>query len=275
MTHENKRRKNNVTESRENQGRRQSRMSHYEPSEFAGWPLRVAFSSPRHCSLLLTHHFPLYFPFRIAFTFSTDPEFTGSVAIAASFLKDLFMQPEPTAVSPNTPPIDLSPINPSSTQHGHDLDDAQATGFLHEEPSDSADVSGMPTQDKIHASLNGDSSAPPSNRVNQHENARSPPRKSNEVGFGVDFDEKPQVLIEVLPNGKYIEPHRAVLPLIAIISRGSHSYPVASISRVPIRHYIGIASIPFTSHDTPCMENCLLPLLPRAPNRGGWHTHYQ
>jgi hypothetical protein len=151
--------------------------------------------------LLLSHHRALHIPFPLELLFSTDPEITGSVATAVLLLQDLYMQPEPTAVSPNTPPIDSSPINPSSTQHGHDLDDAQVSGFLREDDSDSADVSGMPIQDNLHASLK-DSSTPPSDRVNQHENAGSFPRQPDDVGFRVTFAEKPEVFIGAFPNGK-------------------------------------------------------------------------
>jgi hypothetical protein len=154
-----------------------------------------------HFSSLLPHHRILHLHFVLDFTFSTDPDFTGSVAIAVYFPQDLFMQPEPTVVSPNSPPIDSSPINSSSTQHGHDLDDAQVSGFPPQEASDSADVSGMPIHN-LHAYLK-DSFTPP-DRVSQYENAGSSPRQSDDVGFRVTFAEKPEVLLEAFPNGNYL-----------------------------------------------------------------------
>ncbi|CAI7630427.1 unnamed protein product [Penicillium glandicola] len=96
------------------------------------------------------------------------------------------MQPEPTAVSQHTPPVDSYPVIISPTQHGHDLDDAQVSDFLSlEEIRDSADVPSMSTQDESKASLNEVDShpAPPSaHQVSQYENARARPRQSANAG---------------------------------------------------------------------------------------------
>ncbi|KAJ5965195.1 uncharacterized protein N7479_005071 [Penicillium vulpinum] len=116
------------------------------------------------------------------------------------------MQPEPTAVSQHTPPIDSYSVIISPTQHGHDLDDAQVSDFLErEEIRDSADVPSMSTQDESDGSLNKVGPAPPSphrvHRVSQHENARTPPRKAANAGFCfVAFIGQSQASLETLPN---------------------------------------------------------------------------
>ncbi|EKV15697.1 Cyclin-like F-box [Penicillium digitatum] len=97
------------------------------------------------------------------------------------------MQPEPTAVSQYTPPIDSYSVIISPTQHGHDLDDSQVSEFFgREETRDSADVPSMSTKDESDASLNkvDDRHSPPlANRVSrQHENARISPRQATNAG---------------------------------------------------------------------------------------------
>ena len=106
-------------------------------------------------------------------------------------------------MSQHTPPVDSSPINLCSTQHGHDLDDAEVSGFPREEASDSPDVSSMPNQDHLHSSLNDDRSAPPSVPENQHVNAGPSNRKPGHSGPRVTFSEQPQTALDTFPNGKY------------------------------------------------------------------------
>lgn len=158
-------------------------------------------------SPLLQFHFlflqpPQLPPSTPLFAISTDPDLTGSVAVDISSLPDLFMQPESTAVSQHTPPIDSSSVNLRTTQHGHDLDDAQVSGFLREETSDLADVSSMSTRESIHASLNDERSTPPYERVSPHVNAGSPPRQSNNAVVRVAFADQPETTLEAFPNGK-------------------------------------------------------------------------
>lgn len=112
------------------------------------------------------------------------------------------MQPEPTAVSQHTPPIDSPPVNTRSTQHGHDLDDAQVSGFLREETRDLAAVSSMLIQDNFNTSLNDQRSAPPSERVSQHANAA---KQSDNVGLRVAFVEESETNIQAFPNGNGFE----------------------------------------------------------------------
>lgn len=115
------------------------------------------------------------------------------------------MQPAPIAVSQNPPPVDSYPVNIHYTQHGHDLDDAQVSGSLSDESSILADVSGMPTQDNRHTSLNDEGSAPPSKRVSQHANAGSNLRQPDHVEIRVNFAEQSDATLESFPNGNYLE----------------------------------------------------------------------
>ncbi|KAJ5362728.1 hypothetical protein N7541_003572 [Penicillium brevicompactum] len=137
------------------------------------------------------------------------------------------MQPEPTAVSQHTPPVDSSPINLCSTQHGHDLDDAEVSGFLREEASDSPDVSSMPNQDHLHSSLNDDRSAPPSVPENQHVNAGPSNRKPVHSGPRVTFSEQPQTALDTFPNEvlthilSHLSPES--LSAITLVSRRFHA----------------------------------------------------
>lgn len=132
-------------------------------------------------------------------------------------------------MSQHTPPVDSSPINLCSTQHGHDLDDAEVSGFLREETSDSADVSSMPNQDSLLSSLNEDRSAPLSVPENQHSHAGPSTRKQDDIGPRVTFAEHPETALETFPNGKYSRPLGAVLALTTILSRGPHPHLVASL----------------------------------------------
>jgi hypothetical protein len=149
---------------------------------------------------------------------STDPgSFAGSVATTLNLLQDLFMQPESTAVSQHTPPVDSSPIKTSSTQHGHDLDDAEVSGFLEREETRAlADVPSMSTQDEPDAFLNGVDGRPvPSSadRVSKHTSAQTHPRQVPNAGLRlVKFDEQPQVSFETFPNGRYpaFPPHNSL-----------------------------------------------------------------
>ncbi|CAG8298875.1 unnamed protein product [Penicillium salamii] len=137
------------------------------------------------------------------------------------------MQPEPTPVSQHTPPVDSSPINRCSTQHGHDLDDAEVSGFPRKEASDSPDVSSMPNQNNILPSLNDDRSAPPSVQVNQHVNAGSPPRKPVNIAPRVAFAEASETILEAFPNEvlthilSHLSPES--LSAITLVSRRFHA----------------------------------------------------
>ena len=118
------------------------------------------------------------------------------------------MQPEPTAVSQHTPPVDSHPVIISPTQHGHDLDDAQVSDLLDRgEIGDSADVPSMSTQDEPDASLNevDGRDAPLSvDRVSQHENAWTSPRKAPNSGSCiVPSIGQSQTTLEAFPNGRY------------------------------------------------------------------------
>ncbi|CAG8070820.1 unnamed protein product [Penicillium salamii] len=136
------------------------------------------------------------------------------------------MQPEPTPVSQHTPPVDSSPINRCSTQHGHDLDDAEVSGFPRKEASD-PDVSSMPSQNNLLPSVNDDRSAPPSVQVNQHVNAGSPPRKPVNIAPRVAFAESSETILEAFPNEvlthilSHLSPES--LSAITLVSRRFHA----------------------------------------------------
>lgn len=117
------------------------------------------------------------------------------------------MQPEPTAVSQHTTPVDSYPVIISPTQHGHDLDDAQVSDFLsREEIRDSADVPGMSAQNESHASLNevdGRHTPPSADRVSQYEKAQTPAGESAIAGSClVTSIGQSQTSLDAFPNGR-------------------------------------------------------------------------
>lgn len=124
------------------------------------------------------------------------------------------MQPEPTAVSQRAIPVDSSQVDPSSTQHGHDLDDAQVSDLLEREKiRDSADVPGMSLQGDQHASMNVDGrpAPPPVDRVSQYENAGTPgtpgtpPLQQEDLAFRVvPSTGQSQGSLEMFPNGRFL-----------------------------------------------------------------------
>lgn len=117
------------------------------------------------------------------------------------------MQPEPTAVSQHTIPVDSYPVIISPTQHGHGLDDAQVSDFLaREDIRDSADVPSMSTQNKFHASLNevdGRHTPPSADRVSQHEKARTFAGEAAIAGscFVASIGQS-QTSLDAFPNGR-------------------------------------------------------------------------
>ncbi|CAG8903283.1 unnamed protein product [Penicillium egyptiacum] len=142
------------------------------------------------------------------------------------------MQPEPTAVSQPTPPVDSYPVIISPTQHGHDLDDAQVSDLLdREEVRDSADVPSMSAQDESDASLNevDGRDAPLSvDRVSQHENAWTTPGKAANAGSClVAAIGQSQVSLEAFPNEvlthilSHLPPQS--LSAITLVSRRFHA----------------------------------------------------
>ncbi|KAJ5783259.1 hypothetical protein N7457_005033 [Penicillium paradoxum] len=142
------------------------------------------------------------------------------------------MQPEPTAVPQHTPPVDSSPIDTSSTQHGLDLDDAQVSDFLlFEEIRDSADVPSMSTQNENNLSLNKLKShpAPPSaDRVSKYEKTRTFPEQETDAGFRVlALSGKSHVSLETCPNEvlthilSHLPPQ--TLSAMTLVSRRFHS----------------------------------------------------
>ncbi|KAJ5560761.1 hypothetical protein N7535_008958, partial [Penicillium sp. DV-2018c] len=103
------------------------------------------------------------------------------------------------------PPFDSSPIDTSPTQHGHDLDDVQVSGFLRQEGTRApANVPSMSSEDELNAFMNGVDyyPAPPSaDRASKHTSAQTSPRQTPNVGFRVvEFDEQSQVSFETFPN---------------------------------------------------------------------------
>lgn len=115
------------------------------------------------------------------------------------------MQPEPTAVSQHTPPVDSYPVIISPTQHGHDLDETQpqVSDFLEREAiRDYADVPSMSTQDASLKEADGRHAPPSADRVSQHENARIPPGQAENAGSClVASIEQSQTSLETFPNG--------------------------------------------------------------------------
>ncbi|KAI2711801.1 hypothetical protein CBS147354_8185 [Penicillium roqueforti] len=114
------------------------------------------------------------------------------------------MQPEPTAVSQHTPPVDSYPVIISPTQHGHDLDETQpqVSDFLEREAiRDYADVPSMSTQDASLKEADGRHAPPSADRVSQHENARIPPGQAENAGSClVASIEQSQTSLETFPN---------------------------------------------------------------------------
>ncbi|KAJ6029710.1 hypothetical protein N7499_000857 [Penicillium canescens] len=144
------------------------------------------------------------------------------------------MQPEPTAVSQRATPVDSSQVDPSSTQHGHDLDDAQVSDLLEREKTrDSTDVPGMPVQGEQHASVNVDGRpAPPQvDRVSQYENAGTPgtpPMQQDDLAFRVVASTgQLQGSLETFPNEvlthilSHLPPQS--LSAITLVSRRFHA----------------------------------------------------
>lgn len=128
------------------------------------------------------------------------------------------MPPEPTAVSQHTFPVDSSPIDPSSTQHGRDLDDAQVSGFPSlEETRDFADVPSMSTRDDLPGvsfkEVHGRFTPPSADRVIKHENAQTSPNQTADTVFRLlSITGHLQTSFETLPNGEYSPTRGTVLP---------------------------------------------------------------
>ncbi|KAJ5297335.1 hypothetical protein N7508_007584 [Penicillium antarcticum] len=156
------------------------------------------------------------------------------LAIAPTFPQDLFMQPEPTAVFQRATPVDSSQVDPSPTQHGHDLDDAQVSDLLQREKATvSVDVSDMSVQGEQHASVNidGRPAPPPVDRVSQYENAGTPgtpPMQQEELAFQVVASNgQSQGSLETFPNEvlthilSHLPPQS--LSAITLVSRRFHA----------------------------------------------------
>lgn len=203
-------------------------MSHNEPHEARN--LRVGHSASPSPSPLIFFSRSTSSPPLIPSLSSIDLQSRltqNSLAQSSSlypFVKLFFMQPAPIAVSPNPPPVDSYPVNFHSTQHGHDLDDAQVSGSLSDETSILAEVSGMPTQDNRHTSLNDERSAPPSKGVSQHSNAGSNLRQPDYVGIRVNFAEESDATLETFPNGNYLVAPRCSCANYHALQRSSLIY---------------------------------------------------
>lgn len=115
------------------------------------------------------------------------------------------MQSELTAVSQHTPPVDSSPTQHTSTQHGIDFAGGPVSGPSLREAAGDPTALDQPVPAADHAVLNGAETASlcaPVNRVIQHENAHTPGQGGTELGFRVvaSSSQSKQVL-ESLPNG--------------------------------------------------------------------------
>ncbi|KAJ5762532.1 uncharacterized protein N7511_005914 [Penicillium nucicola] len=144
------------------------------------------------------------------------------------------MQPEPSAVSQRAIPVDSPQVDPSSTQHGHDLDDAQVSDLLQREKvRDSADVPGMSIHGEQHAFVNVDGrpAPPPVDRVSQYENAGTPgtpPLQQEPLAFRVVASTgQSQGSLETFPNEvlthilSHLPPQS--LSAITLVSRRFHA----------------------------------------------------
>jgi len=179
----------------------------------------------------------------------------------------LFMQPESSAVSQHTPPVDSSQANLNTTQHGNDLEDGAVSGpLLHEETRDSP-VAGstVPTLNRPFLSEDGATPPSPAQRVIEHENAGSPRRR--DTGFRVvKSSGHSQVPMESLPNGM---PQLSCMEIswtsLTSPSRGSYPYPVASASPYLVSYDPGVPPIPLPGYYSPCVAGGFFALLPGAP----------
>lgn len=119
------------------------------------------------------------------------------------------MQPEPTAVSQHTPPVDSSQVHPRTTQHGHDFDDIQVPSLLARECTGGSANALDQTQGE-HTSLlnevthNSLLPSSPVHRVRQHENGGTPTSKRKGAGLEfrvAAFTSQSQTSLEAFPNG--------------------------------------------------------------------------
>lgn len=185
------------------------------------------------------------------------------------------MQSDPTVVSQHTSP-DLSQANASATQHGNHFDGRSVSGPLHQEVSGDSSGLDLPSPGADHSPLSDAEEVPPSspvNRVSQYENAGTPSRKGADLAFRVVASPGHfNVPVESLPNG--MKPPDLPRPrrraTANVCARGSHTNLVAPTSAVPLRHHFGISSVSRPGHHSPCLEDCLLPVLPGSPGYGEW-----
>lgn len=153
--------------------------------------------------------------------FPTDPvPCPGSVVLyLPRSPAQVFMQPEPPAVSQHTPFVDSHPAEPlNSIQHGPDLcgDDHRVSGSLpHGVAGDRSEVVPGSARDAGHSPLNGSVSVPSSPLVsgfsgygyeNEKASASSTfsasPLQQSELGFRVtDSSRRSPVPFEAFPNG--------------------------------------------------------------------------
>ncbi|KAJ5159412.1 uncharacterized protein N7482_006416 [Penicillium canariense] len=142
------------------------------------------------------------------------------------------MQSEPSAVSQHTPSIDSSQASPRPIQHGHDFDDAAASGLLtREETGDCSALDSSATRETRRAPLSDTASTPPSSpaqRVIQYENAGTSSNKGAEPGFQVVASSgHPHLPLETLPNEvlthilSHLPPQS--LSAITLVSRRFHA----------------------------------------------------
>lgn len=151
------------------------------------------------------------------------------------------MQSEPTVVPQHTSSGDLSPVEPSSTQHGHDF--ADGTVPLHGDGTGDPAALGQSIPNSARPSLNYAAVAPqssPGSRVIQHENAGTSGRRGAELGFRVVASAThSELALDSLPNGKFEPryPLRSAPTNHPMSHRGPHPYPLSSAPAIAFRHY--------------------------------------
>ncbi|KAJ5102408.1 hypothetical protein NUU61_004630 [Penicillium alfredii] len=144
------------------------------------------------------------------------------------------MQPEPTAVSQHTPPVDSSQANPRAIQHGHDFDDIQVPSLLAREGTGGSANALDQTQGEYsllnEVTHNSLVPSPSDHRISQHENGGTPTNKRKGAGleFRVAvFTSQSQASLEAFPNEvlthilSHLPPQS--LSVITLVSRRFHT----------------------------------------------------
>lgn len=180
------------------------------------------------------------------------------------------MQPESTAVFEHNRSPYPSSENFSFTQDGHDsCGDHRVSGLDHDKAGDSRALPG-PSVDQSGLDQPTQTSALV-DRVSQYEKAAArTPRNQEGLGFRVVAMSTPSYLsLEDFPNGR--SSNRLDTghgpSANATIDRGSDSHPLSPASAVALIYRTSVPSLAQPGYDTPCMEDCLLPLLSWAKRR--------